>query len=132
MCGRRAAAIYRPTLSESRPSATGSGNACLIGCGRRLRGLACMEMQCLRLQADTAGQDVRPNTERQPLPPYSKKAALRAAHILPCRVRMWSEHAFHTDKPPEPSPAADEACAAGSRGGRARFVPPTPKENRKG
>ena len=42
-----------------------------------------------------------------------------------------STHSIQTS-PRSRSPQPIEACAAGSRGGRARFVPPTPKENRKG
>ena len=42
-----------------------------------------------------------------------------------------STHSIQTS-PRSRSPQPIEACAAGYRGGRARFVPPTPKENRKG
>ncbi len=42
-----------------------------------------------------------------------------------------STHSIQTS-PRSRRPQPIEACAAGSRGGRARFVPPTPKENRKG
>ena len=101
-----------------------------VGCGSG--GLAVWKCSACDYRRTRQGRMYDRTQSVNPIRLTAQKAALRAAHILPCRVRMWSEHAFHTDKPPEPSPAADEACAAGSRGGRARFVPPTPKENRKG
>ena len=59
--------------------------------------------------------------------PVSQKAALRAAHILPCRVRMWSEHAFHTDKPPKPQPTANRGMRRRIPWRTGAIRPPYPK-----
>ena len=51
------------------------------------------------------------------------RTALRAANILPCAVRLWSEHAFHRSPPAASAehPAAWQGLCPACAG-----VPPTP------
>ena len=91
------------TLTTNQANGRGrGGSACAVWAAVRVRRTGGMEIQCLRLQADSAGYCVRRlQSEQTHLRLQNKNPALQNRRTqYPALSECRSEHVFHTARPP--------------------------------